>query len=54
MVQQADRPLLIRGSFEPDELRLILDSLEPAGLYLYIMVRDLEEAEHLRNIIARS
>ena len=51
MVQQADRPLLIRGSLEPDELRLILDSLDPAGLYLYIMVKDYEEADRLKKIV---
>ncbi len=51
MVQNADRPLLIRGSIEPDELRLLLDNLDPAGLYLYIMVKDKEEADRLRKIL---
>ena len=51
MVQNADRPLLIRGSIEPDELRLLLDNLDPAGLYLYIMVKDQEEADRLRKIL---
>ncbi|MBW1700150.1 MAG: hypothetical protein JRH18_15760 [Deltaproteobacteria bacterium] len=50
-VQQAERPLLIRGSFEPDELKLVLDSLDPAGLYLYIMVRDEKEADILKKIL---
>ena len=48
MVQEADRPLLVRGSFTPDEARLLMDSLEPCGLYLYIMVESQEEIEALR------
>ena len=31
MVQDADRPLLIRGSLTEDELRLLTDSLDPRG-----------------------
>ncbi|MDR1933818.1 MAG: hypothetical protein LBQ57_13460 [Spirochaetales bacterium] len=50
-VQKADKPLVIRGSFTPDELRLLVDSLEPAGLYLYIMVGDMKETEALRPIV---
>jgi len=48
MVQKAKRPLLIRGSFKPDEMRLLLDSLEPRGLFLNIMVNSMEEVEALR------
>jgi hypothetical protein len=47
-IQVANRPLLVRGSFTPDELRLLADSLDPRGLYLYIMVGSLEEVETLR------
>jgi hypothetical protein len=47
-IQAADRPLLVRGSFIPDELRLLVDSLDPRGLYLYIMVGSLAEIETLR------
>jgi hypothetical protein len=43
--------LLIRGSFTPDELRLLMDSLSPRGLYLYIMVESMEEIEQLRPIV---
>jgi hypothetical protein len=50
-VQRAERPLLIRGSFTPDELRLLSDSLDPAGLYLYIMVADSEEISRLKPIV---
>jgi len=50
-VQKANRSLLIRGSLEPDELKLVLDSLDPAGLYLYIMVADHNEADRLRQIL---
>jgi hypothetical protein len=51
MIQRAERPLLIRGSFTPDEARLLMDSLEPRGLYLYIMVSSIEEIETLRPLI---
>ncbi len=49
-VQEAGKPLLIRGSFQPDELRMLMDSLEPAGLFLNIMVSGMEEVESLRPI----
>ena len=51
MVQQADRPLIIRGSFTEDELKLLTDSLDAAGLYLYIMVSDKNEIETLKPIV---
>ena len=47
-IQAAGRPLLVRGSFTPDELRLLAGSLDPRGLYLYLMVGSLREAEALR------
>jgi hypothetical protein len=50
-VQKAKKPLLVRGSFTPDEMRLVMDSLEPAGLYLYIMIKDMREVEALRPIV---
>jgi hypothetical protein len=50
-VQQSRRPLIIRGSFSPRELRLLLDALDPRGLYLCIMVKDLRETEPLRRVL---
>lgn len=47
-VQDAGKPLLIRGSFTPDELRLLLDALDPRGLFLNIMVKEMREVERLR------
>jgi hypothetical protein len=47
-IQAAGRPLLVRGSFTPDELRLLVDSLDPRGLYLYVMVGSPAEADALR------
>ena len=47
-IQAASRPLLLRGSFTPDELRLIVDQLDPRGLCLYIMVASPTEADSLR------
>ncbi|MFQ3620221.1 MAG: hypothetical protein SNJ78_04650 [Spirochaetales bacterium] len=50
-VQQANKPLLIRGSFTPEELSKLMDSLEPQGLYLYIMVTQMKEVEALRKVL---
>jgi hypothetical protein len=49
-IQNHGKPLLVRGSFTPGELRLMMDSLEPRGLFLNIMVRDVAETEPLRKI----
>jgi hypothetical protein len=51
MVQDADRSLLIKGSLSEDELRLILDSLDPRGLYLHIMPRNRKELDALRPVL---
>jgi hypothetical protein len=48
MVQKAHRPLLIRGSFTPEALNRLMDSLEPRGLFLNIMVNSMKEIENLR------
>ena len=50
-VQRASRPLLIRGSFNPQEIRLLMDTLEPRGLFLNIMVNTMEEVESLRPLV---
>jgi hypothetical protein len=50
-VQEAKRPLLIRGSFSADEIRLLMDSLEPRGLFVNVMVNTAEEAEPLRPLL---
>ncbi len=47
-IQRAGRSLLIRGSFTTEEARALMDSLDPAGLYIYIMVKDMKEIEALR------
>jgi len=51
MVQKAKRPLLIRGTLKPDELRLLLDSLEPRGLFLNVMLNTIEEVGALRTLL---
>ena len=51
MVQDADRPLLLRGSFTEDELRLVCDSLDPRGLYLHIMPNNQNEVDVMRPIL---
>ena len=47
-VQKAGKPLLIRGSFDSEEVRLLLDSLDPRGLFLNIMVESMARVESLR------
>ena len=47
-VQDAGKPLLIRGSFEPDDLKRLLDALEPRGLFLNLMVEQASQVEALR------
>jgi hypothetical protein len=51
MVQDANRPLLIRGSLTLDEARLIMDSLDPRGLYLHILPESREQVDALRPIL---
>jgi hypothetical protein len=50
-VQDSGKPLLVRGSFTPEELRLLMDALEPRGLFLNIMVADMQEVERLRPLV---
>ena len=50
-VQKARRPLLIRGSFKPEEIRMLTNSLEPRGLFLNIMANTMEEVEALRKLV---
>ncbi len=50
-VQDAGRPLLIRGSLTQDEARLVMDSLDARGLYLHIMPGSRQEVEVLRPIL---
>lgn len=52
-IQAHDRPLLIRGSFTPEELELLTSELEPNGLFLLIMVRDHDEIAQIRPIVMR-
>jgi len=51
MVQKAKRSLLIRGALSPDDARLLMDGLEPRGLYVLVVVKDTREAETLRPIL---
>jgi len=51
MVQNSNRSLIIRGSLTSDELKDIIKSLDPKGLYLYIIVSNLEEVKKLRSLL---
>jgi hypothetical protein len=50
-VQGAGRPLVIRGSFDAREMGLLLDALEPRGLFFNIMVNEMREVEALRRVL---
>jgi hypothetical protein len=50
-IQAADRPLLVRGSFTPAEMRTLVEGLDPRGLYVYVMVETMEEVEGLRAVL---
>ena len=50
-IQAAGRSLLVRGSFTAEELRQLVDALDPRGLYIYIMVSSLAEVEALRPVL---
>ena len=47
-IQDAGKPLLLSGSFLPGEMRLLMDSLDPRGLFLNIMAESEREIEELR------
>ena len=53
-IQAHGKPLLIRGSFAPEEIELLTGKLEPHGLFLLIMVRDHDEIEQIRRQIEAS
>ena len=50
-IQRAGKPLLVRGSFTPDEMRLLMDSLDPRGLFLNVMVNSLDEIASLKPLV---
>ena len=50
-IQDAERLLLIRGSFSPNELHLLMDTLDPKGLFLLIMVQSMAEIDGLKPIV---
>ncbi len=50
-IQRACRPLVIKGSFTPDELKLLADRLEARGLFLNVMVQSMAEVEPLRRVL---
>jgi hypothetical protein len=50
-VQDAGRSLIVRGSFTPEELKMLMDALDPRGLLLLIMIKNLEEIDAARPIV---
>ena len=49
-IQEAERCLILRGSFNEDELCQVIEGLDPRGLYLYIMVESVDEVRTLRRL----
>lgn len=51
-VQQADKPLIVKGRFAEPELAAIVNQLSPRGLYVQPVVEDMERARRLRDACA--
>jgi hypothetical protein len=51
MVQKAKRSLLIRGSFASEEIDLLMNNLNCRGLYLLILVKNMDEIDKLKHIV---
>ncbi len=51
MAQRADRSLLIRGYLTPHDIRLLTDSLDPRGLCLFCLVKNMDEVDTLRLLL---
>lgn len=50
-VQDTGRSLVVRGAFTQDELRMLMDTLDPRGLLLLIMVESQSEIDTARPIV---
>ena len=50
-VQRAGRPLLIKGAFTADDLKLLMDRLSARGLFLNIMIDSADKTAELRPIV---
>ncbi len=49
--QESGRSLVIRGAFTSDEMKFLIDHLDPRGLYLNIMIQDEAEIAPLKKAI---
>lgn len=50
-VQNAERNLIIRGTFNNEEISLLINSLDARGLYLYIIVENIDEVDKLKSLL---
>lgn len=50
-IQQAGVPVLTRGDFTTEEVRKLMDSLDPKGLFIYIMVKDPKDTDKFRPLV---
>jgi len=51
-VQDADRPLIVRGTPTPEELKALVDALDPAGLYFQLLVQNAAQIDAYRAVLA--
>ena len=50
-MQAGNKPILVRGEFTEDELRKLVDGLDPAGLFVSVIVKDRRDSDRYRPII---
>ncbi len=50
-VQKAGVPMILRGDFSTEDVRRLMGSLNPEGLYIYILVKNRAESDPYRPIL---
>ena len=50
-IQEHNVPLIVRGEFVTEEIQKLVDALDPAGLYLYMMVADRKASDPFRPLV---
>ena len=50
-IQEAGRPLLARGEFSLEDVRILVESLDRRGLMLNVLVKDMATVEKMRSLL---
>ena len=50
-IQKAGVPVMTRGDFTTEDVKKLMGELDPAGLYLYILVKEPKDADKYRPIV---